>query len=189
MKSAGTSLRDRHIEQAQNYAAQGNIKWVVLTNCAVWNLYHLSFDEGIEYEHAFVVDLINDPINKSSEMLSVLHKQSITRGELEEFWKKQTILGPNSIGKVIFNEETLRLIRRLIRKQDGVLIDEEDLGRAIQSMFSPEAREQIGPFKIYKQRKNKKPKPKSIESSPEKESTQISDKSKESMIEEGKIEL
>ena len=48
VKSAGTVLRDRHIEQAQNYAAQGNIRWVILTNCAVWNLYHLSFDEGIE---------------------------------------------------------------------------------------------------------------------------------------------
>jgi len=183
VKSAGTVLRDRHIEQAQNYAAQGNIKWVVLTNSAVWNLYHLSFDEGIEYEHAFVVDLVNDPINKSSEMLSILHKQSIIRGELEEFWKKQTILSPKSIGKVLFNEETLRLIRRLIRKQEGILIDEEDLGKAIQSMFSPEAREQIGPFKIYKQKKNKKAKNKSPESIPEKEATQISDQSRENIIE------
>jgi len=183
VKSASTALRDRHIEQAQHYASQGNIKWVVLTNSAVWNLYHLSFDEGIEYEHAFVVDIPNDPINKSSELLSILHKQSIIRGELEEFWKKKTILSPKSIGKVIYNEETLRLFRRLIRKQEGVLIDEEDLGRAVQSMFSPEAREQIGPFKIYKQKKNKKARVKSTESISEKDSTQINDEPSENIIE------
>lgn len=33
-KSAGTELRDRHIEQAERYAAENNIRWVLLTNLA-----------------------------------------------------------------------------------------------------------------------------------------------------------
>ncbi|HUZ07020.1 MAG TPA: type I restriction enzyme HsdR N-terminal domain-containing protein, partial [Candidatus Paceibacterota bacterium] len=48
-KSAATVLRDRHIEQGERYAAEGNIQWVLLTNGVMWNLYHLTFDEGIEY--------------------------------------------------------------------------------------------------------------------------------------------
>jgi hypothetical protein len=31
VKSASTTLRDRHIEQAQNYAANGNVRWVLPT--------------------------------------------------------------------------------------------------------------------------------------------------------------
>ena len=155
VKSAGTELRDRHLEQAQHYAAEGNIRWVVLSNGVDWILYHLSFDEGIEYEQAFKIDLSVDPINKAAETLSVLHRQSIIRNGLESFWKKRSALNASSIGKVIFHEDTLRLIRRLIRKQDGIFVDEEDLGRAITSLFSPEAREQIGPFKIRRSSRRK----------------------------------
>ena len=156
VKSAGTELRDRHIEQAQHYASTGNIRWVVLTNGTVWNLYHLSFDEGIEYETAYSINLNNDDFNKASEKLSVLHRQSVTRGGLEEFWNVRTALGPPSIGKAIFNAETLKLIRRIIRKNEGIIVDEEDLGKAIQSMFSAESREQIGPFKIRRKSAPKK---------------------------------
>jgi hypothetical protein len=47
-KSAATTLRDRHIDQAESYAAKDNIRWVLLTNGVVWSLYHLTFEEGIE---------------------------------------------------------------------------------------------------------------------------------------------
>ncbi len=36
-KAAGSDLRDRHIEQAKSYAAESNIRWVVLTNGVNWN--------------------------------------------------------------------------------------------------------------------------------------------------------
>src|SRR4030042_1951579 len=57
VKAADQKLRDRHIEQAQAYAAQNNYRWVLLTNGVEWNLYHLTFEEGIEYERAFAVTL------------------------------------------------------------------------------------------------------------------------------------
>jgi hypothetical protein len=169
-KASGVVLRDRHIEQAERYAAEGNIRWVVLTNGVMWNLYHLSFEEGIEYERAFTVDLGTDPIDKAAELLALLHRQSIIRGEHEDFWKKQAALNPQSIGRVLFFEDTLKLIRRQIRKQEGIFVDIEDLGMAIQSLFSPETREQIGPFKIRKKRsprrEDKKPQETVINQSP-----------------------
>src|SRR4030042_3335949 len=56
-KAAGVRLRDRHIEQAQAYASRNNYPWVLLTNGVDWNLYHLTFEEGIEYECAFALSL------------------------------------------------------------------------------------------------------------------------------------
>ena len=151
-KAAGAVLRDRHIEQAERYAAEGNLRWVVLTNGVVWNLYHLSFDEGIEYERAFTVDLSTDSLDKAAGLLALLHRQAINRGEHEDFWKKQVALNPKSIIRALFFEDALKLIRREIKKREGILVDEEDLGTAIQSLFSPEVREQIGPFKIRRKR-------------------------------------
>ena len=152
-KSAATTLRDRHIDQAQHYAAEGNIKWVLLTNGVEWNLYHLSFDEGVEYVRAFSFDLSVDPIEKAAELLCLLHRQSIKKGELDDYWEHRAALSAESIGRALFTEQALKFIRREIRRREGLLIDQEDLAKAIHEMLSTEAREQIGPLKIRKRPK------------------------------------
>jgi len=48
-KSAGTELRDSPHRTSRALCRENNICWVPLTNGAVWNLYHLTFEEGIEY--------------------------------------------------------------------------------------------------------------------------------------------
>ena len=153
-KAAGNQLRDRHIEQAQTYASQNNYRWVLLTNGVDWQLYHLTFEEGIEYERAFVVSLENeDGFEEAAQKLALLHKQAIKRGELEEFWEKATALGPESIGKALFTDTVLRVIRREIRRDTKLLIDPEDLAKSLHEMFSAETREQIGPLRVRKRRR------------------------------------
>ena len=132
----------------------------MLTNGVAWNLYHLSFEEGIEYERVFAVDLASEPLEKAAELLGLLHRQSIRKGQHEEFWRHRAALSPESIGKALFTEEALRFIRREIRRRQRMLVDEEDLASAIHTMFSPEARERIGPLKIHRKKKLKGAKPK-----------------------------
>jgi predicted type IV restriction endonuclease len=153
VKSAATVLRDRHIDQAQHYAAEGNIKWVILTNEVVWNLYHLSFEEGVEYIRAFSTDLSTDPVDKAAELLALLHRKELAKGALDEYWEHRAALNPESIGRALFMEDTLKFIRREIRRREGILIDQEDLANAIHDMLSTEARELIGPVKIRKRPK------------------------------------
>lgn len=157
VKSGGTVLRHKHIEQAQNYAANGNIRWVLLTNGIAWSLYHLTFEEGIESVLAFTVDLSEGVTDKGAELLTLLHRQCVMKGALEDFWSHRVALSPASIGRAIFTQECLKLIRRDIRRREGLLIDEEDLGVAIHEMFSTESRERIGPMKIRKARTKKAP--------------------------------
>jgi len=86
-------------------------------------------------------------------MLGLLHKNAVRRGELEKFWEKATALGSASIGKALFNESVLLLVRREIRRDTGLLIDPEDLARSLHEMLSPEAREQIGPMRVRRRRR------------------------------------
>ncbi len=140
-KAAGCDLRDRHIEQAESYAAQSGLHWVVLTNGVNWNLYHLSFgDEGIDPERVFSVDLASDDIDKAAECLALLHEQSVRKGEHEIFWKKYTALDAQSLGRALYSDTVLRLIRREIRRREGILLDEEDLAKAMHDMLSDDAR-------------------------------------------------
>ena len=164
VKRAGVTLRDRHIEQAYSYASRNNFSWVLLTNGVVWNLYHLTFEEGIEYERAFSIDLRKDDLDKAVASISVLHRNCIKRGGLDDFWQHQLALSPISIGKAIFYEDVLRNIRKEVRRGAGILIDTEDLAVAIRGMFSQETREQIGPIRIRKTRKKRnKPKAAKVE--------------------------
>ena len=152
VKAAGNELRDRHIEQAKSYAAEANIRWVVLTNCVNWSLYHLSFEEGIETERVFTCDLSIEDIDKAAESIALLHEQSIRKGEHEDFWKRHAALDASSLGKALYTESVLRLIRREIRKREGILVDEEDLAKAIHGMLCEDAREKMGPVKIRRKR-------------------------------------
>ncbi len=156
-KSAGTELRDRHIDQAQHYAAENNIHWVLLTNGIVWNLYHLTFDEGIEYARAFSVDVTGD-VDQCAECIGLLHRTSVRKNGLEDFWAHRVALSPVSICRALFHEDALRLLRREIRKKEGLGVDEEDLAKAIHDMLSVEARELIGPMKIRRTRAPRQPK-------------------------------
>jgi predicted type IV restriction endonuclease len=163
VKAAGMVLRERHTEQAQNYASHGNIRWVVLTNGVVWNLYHLTFGEGIEATLAFTVDLSEGVSDKAADLLSLLHRQAVKKGDLDDYWERRVALSPASIGRALFTEEALKFIRREIRRREGVSIDEEDLAAAIHEMLSTEARERIGPLKI---RRRPKARAKTSEASP-----------------------
>ncbi|MGO9863197.1 MAG: type I restriction enzyme HsdR N-terminal domain-containing protein [Terriglobales bacterium] len=149
-KAAGIDLKDKHIEQAKSYAAESNIRWVVLTNGVNWNLYHLflSDEEGIETEPVFSLDLASDDIDKAAQCLTLLHEQSVRKGEHEDFWKKYTALDAKSLGRALYSDTVLRLIRREIHQREGILIDEEDLAKAIYDMLSEDAHIKMGPMKI-----------------------------------------
>ena len=167
VKRAGVKLRDRHIEQAEGYAAKGNVRWVLLTNGVMWNLYHLTFEEGIESEHAFIVDLSSNSIEEAAEDLGILHRKSIMKGEHEKFWQRRLALSPESIAKVLFAENVLRFIRKEIRKREEILIDIEDIAKELFQTFSPTAQGRIGAVKIYKSKHKRKAKDKrALEASP-----------------------
>jgi predicted type IV restriction endonuclease len=148
-KAAGEKLRDRYVEQAELYASENNYHWVVLTNGVVWNLYHLTFDEGINYEKAFSVDLADEAqFDANAERLALLHSQAFKKEELEAFWVRNVAMNAACLGKILFDEKVLSLIRREIHRSKEVLIDIEDLATALHDLLSVEAREKIGPPKI-----------------------------------------
>lgn len=149
-KAANVSLRSRHLDQAELYAAEGNHPWVALTNGVVWRLYHLTFDEGIEYEQVFEVDLEATEIDRAAELLGLLHRTSIIKDEHVDYLRHRQAMDPESLAKALFSYEALSLVRRMLRRREGVLLDIEDVATAIKDLFTPEARERIGVIRIQR---------------------------------------
>ena len=139
VKGAGVKLREKHIEQASNYAANSGIPWVVLTSGGYWQLYHLTFDEGIQSDLMWSIDILEEDIKETAPKIALLHKKSILKGELEDYYAKVETLSPKSIVQAIFQEDTLKIIRRHLKKMSGIRVDDEDLVTYIKKMISKEA--------------------------------------------------
>lgn len=153
-KAAPVQLRDRHIDQAQSYASHNNYPWVLLTNGVEWNLYHLTFGDGIDYQLAFSVSLKDETgIDEAAAKLNHLHKLVVKKGGLEEYWESTTAMSAGSIGKSLFTDTVLLALRKQIRKDSKTIVDHEELAASLHGMLTTEAREQIGPLKIRRKRK------------------------------------
>lgn len=153
IKQAGIELREKHIEQASNYAANAGVSWVVLTNGRCWQLYHLSFDDGIQCDLIWSADILSDDIKDAPLKISYLHKKSILKGEHEDYYAKIKALSPKSIIQSIFQETILKAIRLQLKRTSGISVDEQDLVSGIKKIISPESWESIGDVKIKRKRK------------------------------------
>jgi hypothetical protein len=72
VKSVGTDLKDNHLRQAVDYAANSGIEWVILTNGIVWQAHRLRFEKPIDADEVFTVDLL-DPLSKPARLLEKLY--------------------------------------------------------------------------------------------------------------------
>jgi predicted type IV restriction endonuclease len=163
VKQGGIKLREKHIEQASNYAANSGVEWVVLTNGRFWLLYHLTFDEGIQSDLVWSVDVLEDNPKVSAPKIALLHKKSVSKGELDDYLVKLETLSPKSTIEGIFQEDTLKLITKHLRQVSGVRVDEQDLADNIKKMLSKEAWEEIGDVKIKRKRRTVRPRKTTVE--------------------------
>ncbi len=159
--SSNKSLQEKDIEQAENYGSRMGIKWVLLTNGIEWQLYHLSFSEGdgITHDMVFNVNLVEnadiDP-EKVWNSIGLLEKESIQKGELEDFLSHKKALSPQSLIKTLFTKDVLTVIRRELNRNGEVRLDIDDVVSAIKDVLSKDALMVAGDIGYKRRRKRKK---------------------------------
>lgn len=158
VKSANTILKESHIFQAESYASQSGVSWVVLTNGGEWQIYHLTFDKtGIEHTLIATLDLIGGDVVQNADRLYYLSHEAVDKDELEAYWDKCLSLQPESILKALFHEDTLRTIRREIRRKSEIMIDEDELLEGMRKLLDPAVVSQHGEsIKISRKRRGAK---------------------------------
>lgn len=145
VKSANTSLKEGQIFQAESYASQSGVEWIVLTNGSEWQLYHLTFDKtGIEHTLVFNIDLINGDPALNADKLYYLSYESIRKDDLKEYWDKFLSLHATSIIKALFHEETLSSIRKQIRRKTDIKLEEDEIVDGLKRLIDKEILSQYG---------------------------------------------
>lgn len=146
VKAMSIDLSEKHLRQAQNYAANEGIEWILLFNGRQIQLYRLLFTKPIRNQ--LIVDLdLGDitQMHKASEQLLPLTKHAVERGELEDYWRRVDALTPASLLKTIYTEDVIRAIRLKVKKQSGIGFSQEEILDAVHQLILAGCLEAIKP--------------------------------------------
>ncbi|MFA6310823.1 MAG: restriction endonuclease subunit R [Sterolibacterium sp.] len=118
VKAIGLDLKDQHVKQAIDYAANQGVEWVLLTNGVCWRVYHLVFAKPIEQE--LVVDIDFSALNARSdhdiELLYLWCKEGWQRSVLGEYHTQRQALSRFFIGAMLQTDPVLEVLRRELRR-------------------------------------------------------------------------
>lgn len=130
VKAIGIDLKEQHVKQAVDYAANKGTDWVLLTNGVRWCVYHVYFTRPIQTE--LVVDLDVMQLNHRSqadlEKLYLWCKEGWQRSALGDFHTQKQALSRFFLGALILNDSVVDVIRRELRRvSPDVKIDNDQI--------------------------------------------------------------
>ncbi len=118
VKAIGLDLKDQHVKQAVDYAANQGVDWVLLTNGMCWRVYRLTFSKPIAHE--LVVDIDFSVLNPRSEhdleLLYLWCREGWQRSALGEYHTQKQALSRFFVGAMLQTDPVLEVIRRELRR-------------------------------------------------------------------------
>lgn len=135
VKAVGVELKEQHVKQAVDYAANQGIEWVALTNGVVWKVYRVSFAKPIDRDLVVDIDLLT--LNSKDEdaigKLFLLTRDSIVKSALEEYHDHQQATSKFVLAAAILSEPVLEVVRRELRRMSPDVRVEVDELRSVVS--------------------------------------------------------
>jgi predicted type IV restriction endonuclease len=134
VKSIGTQLKENHLRQAIEYGAREGIEWVLLTNGHLWQAYRIRFEQPIDHDLVFEVDLLSDA--KPSDLLEKLYLVSREAGNatvIDLYWQSKEATSRYVLAQLLLSDAVLRVIRRQLRSLfKGTKTTPEELATVLQ---------------------------------------------------------
>jgi predicted type IV restriction endonuclease len=129
VKAVGLELKDNHIKQAVDYAANQGCDWVGLTNGICWRVYKVQFTKPIAHECVVEIDLLAlNPRSKDDiDVLGVIAKEGWKRAKLDEYHEHRQALSRFTLGAIVLSEPVVHFIRRELRRVVDVMVAEDDV--------------------------------------------------------------
>jgi hypothetical protein len=130
VKAIGIDLKEAHVKQAVDYAANQGVDWVLLTNGIRWCVYNVLFTRPIQQE--LVVDIDFSRLNHKSESdLETIYlwcKEGWQRSALGDFHTQKQALSRFFLGAMVISDPVLEVVRRELRRvSPDVRIDIEQI--------------------------------------------------------------
>jgi hypothetical protein len=126
VKAIGVELKDGHVRQAIDYAANQGCEWVVLTNAIEWRLYHVIFKKPIDKKEIahFLVPGMSHKSEADLERLYLLTREGFTKSALADYRDRKEATSRYMFAAVILGSDpVLSAIRREIQRVSEVRVE------------------------------------------------------------------
>ncbi|HEV7735714.1 MAG TPA: type I restriction enzyme HsdR N-terminal domain-containing protein [Candidatus Binatia bacterium] len=134
VKAIGMELKDNHVRQAVDYAANQGVDWVILTNGINWRVYKVHFTKPIEQELVVEFDFcqLSSRSEKDIESLYLLCKEGWIKSVLGEYHVQKQALSRFFLGAMLLTDPVIDVVRRELRRlSPDVRIDADELRHAL----------------------------------------------------------
>jgi hypothetical protein len=134
VKAANLELKEAHIKQAVDYAANQGVEWVILTNAQTWQVYKVSFGQPITSELLMTLQFctLNTKADSDLEALFLLTREAQGKSLLDEYHEQKQALSRFTVGAVLLSEPLLMGIRRELKRiSPDVRIELDEIQRVL----------------------------------------------------------
>ena len=135
VKAIGSDLKDNHVKQAVDYAANEGIDWVLLTNGMTWRVNRLSFTKPISHEQVIELDLLSMNHRNSADIqnLFLLSREAIKKSALPNYHEQAQATNRFLLGALILADPVLNAIRREVKRiSPGIQVDTDEIRKILQ---------------------------------------------------------
>ena len=118
VKAIGIELKDPHVKQAVDYAANKGVDWVILTNGVFWRVYKVIFAKPIDHEMVIEVDFLalNPKSQRDLDIMYLFCKEGWAKSVLGEYHTQKQALSRFFLGAVVLSDPVVEVIRRELRR-------------------------------------------------------------------------
>ncbi len=130
VKAVGIELKESHIKQAVDYAANQGVDWVALTNASAWKVYKVNYTKPICQELVLDFDILSLNYKKAEDIncLFLVAKEGFVRSALGEFSAQKQALNRFFIAATVLTDPVLDVVRRELRRMSpDVKIDSDQI--------------------------------------------------------------
>ena len=134
VKPIGSDMKEAHIRQAVDYAANEGVEWVFLTTGIKWQVYRVSFGQPIGQDLVCEFDLLalNHKDEAALENLYMLSREAAGKSLLDEYHTQRQAMSRFFLGAMLLSDPVLEVVRRELRRiSPGVRIDIEQIRKAL----------------------------------------------------------
>jgi hypothetical protein len=124
VKAIGLDLKEKHMRQAANYAANQGVEWVVLTNGISWRVYKMDFGKGIGEDQVLELNLMemNPREAATLDCLYLLTREGLMKSALPDYYVHKQATSRFILGALVLSDPVVTVIRRELKKISPVKV-------------------------------------------------------------------
>ncbi len=112
VKAIGIDLKESHIKQAVDYAANQGTDWVILTNGLAWKVFNITFGKPIAQEKIIKFNFLELDPKTAPDLLFVLSKEGFSKSALDEYYIQKQATNKYTLGALMLSEPVLKVMKK-----------------------------------------------------------------------------